>query len=170
MNDFSKVLVPHIEEEPLTFAIRKGVTRLWIKRHPLNEGSSATKPLIKDYAYTCMADPEAAKSCNMAEKNGRMIANPSGQGYDLVDVNWKEFKQRMPLRFYCGIVENHSQQITYLFEHTETGATFEMHWSHFEKLLRLCTVVAGVFYEEWVMVRRRNRYTIVPSWINLNDT
>lgn len=161
-------MVPHVEDEPLQFAIRKGVGQIWIKRHKTNQGSQ--KPSIKDYAYSCLPETATDKALKAAEKNGRLIIDPEKQGYELVEVEWKPFRQKMPLRFYCGIVENHSQQITYLFEHTETGATYEMHWSHFENMLRQCTVVAGVFYEEWTMTRKRNRYTIVPLWINLENT
>lgn len=157
----SQILVPHIEDKPLFFAIRKGTSQLWIRRKPDSD-------VIREYAYSCATPDE--KGLTTAEKNGKMIKSPSKQGYELVDVSWKEFRQKMPLKFYCGIIENHSQQITYLFEHTETGATYEMHWSHFEKMLRMCTVVAGVFFEEWIMVRRRNRYTIVPSWLETSDT
>lgn len=157
----TKILIPHVGDKPLFFAIRKNSQKLWVKRKEKSDN-------IKEYAYTAAdkADTsEPGKILHVAEKNGKLILSPENQGFELVDVEWKEFRQKMPLQFYCGIVENNPQHITYLFEHTETGETYEMHWSHFEKMLRVCTVAVGIFYEEWTMVRRRNRYTIVPVWL-----
>jgi len=146
-----KTPVPHIEDEPLQFAIRKGTSQLWVKK------KGAPKS-VREYLYVTAAP-------DIAEKNGVLISDPKSQGYELVDINWKVFSEKMPLAFYCGIIENHTQQITYLFEHLEFGTVYEMHWTHFEKFIRSATVVTGVFFEEWTMVRRRNRYTIIPVWM-----